>query len=78
MTRVKVHGGSNSWEKPTASSTKMEQWSATLLPIGKPRVVDYMGSMFWGWVGPLYFEGVVSAYAEPYVIGNDPTKLYTM
>ena len=48
MTRVKVHGGSNSWEKPTASSTKMEQWSATLLPIGKPRVVDYMGSMFWG------------------------------
>ena len=29
MIHVKVHGDSNSWEKPTASGTKMEQWSAT-------------------------------------------------
>ena len=31
----KLHGGSNSWEKPTASGTNMEQWLVTLLPIGK-------------------------------------------
>ena len=43
-----VHGGSNSWEKPTASGTKLEQWSVTLLLIGKPRAVDNMASMFWG------------------------------
>ena len=43
-----VHGGSNSWKKPMASSAKMEQWSVTLLPIGKPRAVDNMVSMFWG------------------------------
>ena len=42
-----VHGGSNSWEKPTASGTKMEQWSVTHLPTGKPRAVDNMDSMFW-------------------------------
>ena len=43
-----VHDGSNSWEKPMASGAKMEQWSVTLLPIGKPRAVDNMVSMFWG------------------------------
>ena len=41
-----VHRGSNSWEKPTASGTKIEQWSVTFLPIGKPRAVDNMTSMF--------------------------------
>ena len=46
MTRAKVHGGSNSWEKPTVSGTKMEQRSMTLLPIGKPKAVDNMASMF--------------------------------
>ena len=43
-----THGGSNSREKPTASGTKMKQWSVTPLPIGKPRAVDNMASMFWG------------------------------
>ena len=43
-----VYGGSSSWEKPTTSSTKMEQWLVILLLIGKPRVVDNMASMFWG------------------------------
>ena len=43
-----AHGDSNSWEKPMASGAKMEQWSVTLLPIGKPRAVDNMVSMFWG------------------------------
>ena len=43
-----VHGGSVSWEKRIASSAKMEQWPATLLPIGKPRAVDNMFSMFQG------------------------------
>ena len=47
-----TYGGSNSWGKPTASGTKMEQWSVTLLPTGKPRAVDNMASLFWGW----YFE----------------------
>ena len=37
-----IYGGSNSWEKPTVSGTKMEQWSVNLLPIGKPRAVDNM------------------------------------
>ena len=43
-----VHGGSNSWGKPMASGAKMEQWSVTLLPIGKPRAAGNMVSMFWG------------------------------
>ena len=43
-----THGGSNSWEKPTVSGTKMEQWPVNLLPIGKPRAVDNMTSLFWG------------------------------
>ena len=33
-------------EKPTTFGTKLEQWSVTLLPIGKIRVVDNMVSMF--------------------------------
>ena len=44
-----AHGGSNSWEKPTSSGTNMEQWSVTLLPIGKPSAEDSMVSLFWGW-----------------------------
>ena len=43
-----VNGRRNSWEEPTVSGTKMEQWSVTLLPIGKPRAVGNMVSMFWG------------------------------
>ena len=43
-----VHGGSNSWEKPTVSGTEMEQWSVTYLPIGKPKAVDNIASMFSG------------------------------
>ena len=43
-----VHGGSTSWEKAMASGAKLEQWSVTLLLIGKPRVVENMVSMFWG------------------------------
>ena len=43
-----VHGSSNPWEKSTAARTNLEQWSVTLLPIGKPRAVDNMVSMFWG------------------------------
>ena len=35
--------------KPTTSGTKMEQSSVTLLPVGKPRAVDNMGFLFWGW-----------------------------
>ena len=31
-----------------ASGAKMEQWSVTILPIGKPRAVDNMASMLWG------------------------------
>ena len=67
-----VHGGSNSWEKPMASSAKMEQWSVTLLPIGKPRAVDNMVSMFWGW----HFKS--SVWVCRAVIGNDATNIYTM
>ena len=44
-----THGGSNSWERPTTSGTKMEQWSLTLLPIGKPRAVGNMASLFLSW-----------------------------
>ena len=44
-----AHDGSNSWEKPTASSTKMEQWSMTPMSVGKPRAVDNVTSLFWGW-----------------------------
>ena len=61
MTHVKIHGGSNSWEKPTASGTKMEQWWVILLPIGKPRAVDNMASLCFG----VDILRVVSAYAEP-------------
>ena len=67
-----VHGGSNSWEKPTAPGVKLEQWSVTVLPIGKPRAVDNMASMFWGW----HFKSSVCVCWA--VIGNDATKLYTM
>ena len=41
----KVHGGSNSLEKPTDAGTKTEQWSVTLLRIGKPRA----GLSVLGW-----------------------------
>ena len=43
-----VHDGSNSREKLMTSGAKMKQWSVTLLPIGKPRSLDNMVSMFWG------------------------------
>ena len=43
-----VHGSSNSWEKSMAFGAEIEQWSVTLLPIGKPRAVDNIFSMFWG------------------------------
>ena len=42
-----VHGGNNPWEKPMSSGAKIEQWSVTLLPIGKPRAVNNMVSVFW-------------------------------
>ena len=45
---ARVHGGSNPWEKPMASSAEMEQWSMTLLPVGKPRAVGNLVSVFWG------------------------------
>ena len=64
----RVHGGSNSWEKPTASGTKMEQWSVTLLPIGKPRAVDNTASMFCVW----HFKSSVCVCWA--VIGTDATK----
>ena len=67
-----VHGGSNSWEKPMPSGAKMEQCSVTLLPIGKPRAVDNIVSVFWGW----HFNSSVCVCWA--VIGNDATKLYTM
>ena len=44
-----THGCSNSWEKSTASCTKMEWWSMTILPMGTPRAVDNMTSLFWRW-----------------------------
>ena len=66
-----VHGSSNLWEKSTASRTRLEQWSVTLLPIGKPRAADNMVSMFWGW----YFTSSVCVCLP--VIENDATKLYT-
>ena len=59
-------------KKTMASGAKMEQWSVTLLPIGKPRAVDNMVSMFWGW----HFKSSVCVCWA--VIGNDATKLYTM
>ena len=55
-----LHRDSNSWEKPTASGGKMEQWLVTLLPIGKPKAVDNMSLCS----GVDIFR-VVSAYAEP-------------
>ena len=55
-----AHGGSNSCDKPTASGTKMEQWSVTLLPVGKPRAVDSMVSC-----SEVDVFIVVSAYVEP-------------
>ena len=61
--------GSNFWEKPTSSSTKMEQLSVTFLPIGKPRAVDNMASMLWGW----HFKSSVCVCWA--VIGNDATKI---
>ena len=67
-----VHGGSNSCEKPMAFGAEMEQWSVTLLPIGKPRAVDNMASMFGDW----HFKS--SVYVSWAVIRNDATKLYTM
>ena len=55
-----AHGGSNSWEKPTASDIKMKQWSVTLLPVGKPRGVDNMVSC-----SEVNILRVVSVYAGP-------------
>ena len=60
------------FSKPTASGTKMEQWSVILLPIGKPRAVDSMASMFWGW----HFKSSVCVCWT--VIGNDATKIYNV
>ena len=57
---------------PMAFGTKMEQWSVTLLPIGKPRAADNMTSMFWGW----HFKS--SACVCEAVIENDATKIYAM
>ena len=34
-----AHGGSNTWEKTTASSAKMDLLSVPYLPLGKPRAV---------------------------------------
>ena len=48
MTRVKFMVTATLGKKPMASGAKMEQWSVTLLLIGKPRAVDNMVSMFWG------------------------------
>ena len=48
MTRDKFIVAAALGKKPTASGAKMEQWSMTLLPIGKPRAVDNMVSMFCG------------------------------
>ena len=67
-----VHGGTNSWEKPAASGTKMEQWPVTLLPIWKLRAVDIMASMSWGWQCK---SSVCVCWA---IIGNDAAKIYTM
>ena len=53
-----THGGSNSWGKSTASGSKMEQWSVTLLPTGEPRPVDNMDSLFWSW----HFEPSACTY----------------
>ena len=53
-----THGGSNSSEKPTASGTKVEQWSLILLPIGKSRAVDNMFPFLWGW----HFDCSACAY----------------
>ena len=46
----------------------MEQWSVTLLPIGKPRAVDNMASMFWVW----HFKSSVCVCWA--VIVSDATK----
>ena len=67
-----VYGGSNSWEKTMASSAKMEQWSVALLPIGKPRAVDNMVSVFWGWH---FYSSVCVCWTA---IGNYATKLYSL
>ena len=44
-----------------ATGTKMEQWSMTLLPLGKARAVDNTASLFWDW--PL--NSSVCVCAEP-------------
>ena len=69
-----THVGSNSWEKPTASKAKMEQWlwSVNFLPIGKPKAADNMTSLFWGW-----HLRVVLLHAKPQ-IGNDSRKIYNV
>ena len=46
MTRDKFMVAAALEKKPTASGAKMEQWSMTLLPLGKPRPIDSMASMF--------------------------------
>ena len=43
MTRVKFMVAATLGKKPTASGTKIEQWSLTLLPIGKARAVMFCG-----------------------------------
>ena len=48
------------------------QNSVTLLTIGKPRAVDNMASLFWGW----HFKSSVCVCWA--LIGNNATKLYTM
>ena len=45
MTRVKFMAAATLGKN---SGTKLEQWSVTLLPIGKARAVDNLASMFWG------------------------------
>ena len=43
MTRVKFMAAATLGKN---SGTKLEQWSVTLLPIGKARAVDNLASMF--------------------------------
>ena len=55
--------------RPPVRKWSNDQW---LLPIGKPRAVDNMASMFWGW----YFKSSVCVCWP--AIGNYVTKLYTV
>ena len=58
MTRVKFMAAATLGKN---SGTKLEQWSVTLLPIGKARAVDNMALLCFG------FDNLraLSAYAEP-------------